>query len=209
MRTIRKCLIWLNIWRVLPAYLCYLTCKFTDKCRMDLDAWVCREEEAMEGSRLWQLGYFLVNQKECRNIFLNRLRRNPGMYAMNRFLFPPLETCYVSMPPEKLGGGFSFQHGFSTIVSAEEIGENCRVNQQVTIGYDGDRAPVLGDNVRVCAGAILIGDIHVGTGAIIGAGAVVVHDVPPGATVVGQAARVVRTRELTGESKAYASDFAK
>lgn len=196
MRTIRKYLVWLNIWRVLPGYLCFLTCKFAEKCRMDLDAWICYEEEASEGSRLWQFGYFLVNQRECRNIFLNRLRRNPGMYLLNRVLFPPLQTCYVSMPPEKLGGGFSLEHGFSTIVSAESIGANCRVNQQVTIGFNGPgRAPVLGNDVRVTAGAIVVGDIHVGDGAIIGAGAVVVHDVPAHATVVGQAARVVRIRE--------------
>lgn len=121
------------------------------------------------------------------------------MYMLNRLLFPPLETCYVSMPPEKLGGGFSLQHGFSTIVSAEEIGVNCRVNQQVTIGYSGNYAPVLGDNVRVCAGSIVIGPIHVGDGAVIGAGSVFVHDVPPGATVVGQAARVIKLREQSGE----------
>lgn len=161
---------------------------------MDLDAWIRYEEEAQKGSRLWQFGFFLVNQKECRNIFLNRLRRNPGMYLLNSVLFPPLQTCYVSMPPEKLGGGFSLQHGFSTIVSAEEIGKNCRVNQQVTIGYSGEYAPILGDNVRVTAGAIIVGNVHVGDGARIGAGAVVVHDVPPYATVVGQAARVVRQR---------------
>lgn len=194
MRTIRKYLVWLNIWRVFPAYLCFLTGKFREKGQMDLDAWIRYEEEARKGSRLWQFGFFLVNQKECRNIFLNRLRRNPGMYLLNSVLFPPLQTCYVSMPPEKLGGGFSLQHGFSTIVSAEEIGKNCRVNQQVTIGYSGEYAPILGDNVRVTAGAIIVGNVHVGDGARIGAGAVVVHDVPPYATVVGQAARVVRQR---------------
>ena len=193
MKTIRKYLVWLNIWRVLPAYLFYLTCKFKDKCRMDLDQWIIYEPETTGGSRLWQFGYCLVNIKECRNIFLNRLRRNPFMYVLTRILFSPLQTCYVSMPPEKLGGGFSLEHGFSSIVSAAEIGQRCRVNQQVTIGHVGpDKAPILGEDVRVTAGAIIIGDVHIGNGAVIGAGAVVVHDVPPYATVVGNAARVVK-----------------
>lgn len=80
-------------------------------------------------------------------------------------------------------------HGFATIVSAKEIGENCRVFQQVTKGYRGSDAPVIGDNVMITAGAIVIGDIHVGNGARIRAGAVVTRDVPKGATVAGVPAR--------------------
>jgi serine O-acetyltransferase len=53
------------------------------------------------------------------------------------------------------------------------------------------RHPTLGDGVTVGANATLIGDITVGDGATVGAGAVVTEDVPPGATVVGNPARVV------------------
>ena len=98
------------------------------------------------------------------------------------------------MPPEKIGGGFSLQHGFSTIIAAKEIGTHCHINQQVTIGYVGNDAPIIGDHVLVAAGAIVIGDIHIGNGSRIGAGAVVVHDVPDYATVVGPAAQVVKIR---------------
>jgi serine O-acetyltransferase len=195
MAKIRKMLVWLNLWRVLPAYLVFCTNKFRDKCAEDLAEWVRYEAEATEKSTMMRLGYFLVNCKECRNIFQNRLRRNPLSYLAMRVLFPPLESCYISMPPEDLGGGFSLQHGFSTIVSAKTMGKRCRVNQQVTIGHVGLEAPVIGDDVRISAGAIVIGGITVGSGSMIGAGSVVVKDVPENATVVGTAARVIKIRE--------------
>ena len=195
MAKIRRFLVWLNLWRVLPAYVLFLTNKFRDKCDEDLAEWVRYEAEACQKSKLLRFGYFMVNCKECRNIFQNRLRRNPIMYMTVRMLFPPLESCYISMPPEDLGGGFSLQHGFSTIVSAKSMGKRCRVNQQVTIGHVGLDAPVIGDDVRITAGAIVVGKIHVGDGAMIGAGAVVVKDVPANATVVGTAARVIKIRE--------------
>lgn len=195
MAKVRKVLIWLNLWRVLPAYLVFRTNKFKDRCAEDLAEWVRYEAEADQKTQLMRLGYFLVNCKECRNIFQNRLRRNPIQYMTMRVLFPPMESCYISMQPEDIGGGFSLQHGFSTIVSAKTIGKRCRVNQQVTIGHVGLDAPVIGDDVRITAGAIVVGKIHIGNGATIGAGAVVVKDVPENATVVGTAARVVKIRE--------------
>lgn len=195
MAKVRKVLIWLNLWRVLPAYLVFRTNKFKDRCAEDLAEWVRYEAEADQKTQLMRLGYFLVNCKECRNIFQNRLRRNPIQYMTVRVLFPPMESCYISMQPEDIGGGFSLQHGFSTIVSAKTIGKRCRVNQQVTIGHVGLDAPVIGDDVRITAGAIVVGKIHIGNGATIGAGAVVVKDVPENATVVGTAARVVKIRE--------------
>ena len=80
-------------------------------------------------------------------------------------------------------------HGFV------RMGDDCTIRQGVTIGNKSKDAPllspVLGDEVDVGAGAILLGDIFVGDGARIGANAVVVRDVAPGATVVGVPARQV------------------
>ena len=75
MAKVRKVLIWLNLWRVLPAYLVFWTNKFKDRCAEDLAEWVRYEAEADQKTQLMRLGYFLVNCKECRNIFQNRLRR--------------------------------------------------------------------------------------------------------------------------------------
>ena len=181
----------INMWRILPAYYCFRHNRFRQKCEEDFQVWVEYFPVVEKKSRLLQFGFLLINQKEIRNIFLNRLHRNPVMFAVVRILFAPLESLYINMPPEHIGGGFSIQHGFSTIIAAKKIGERCRIFQQVTVGYNGDDNPVIGDGVVITAGAIVIGDVNVGKNAVIGAGAVVVKDVPEGSTVVGVPARVV------------------
>ena len=182
---------YVNIWRTLPAFLALKLNRFRRECEEDLAVWVQYFTVVKGCCPLTQLGFILVNHKETRNIFLNRLHRNPFMYLVIRIMFPPLDSLYINMPPEKIGGGFSVQHGFSTIIAAKEIGKNCRVFQQVTIGYNEEENPVIGDNVHITAGAIVIGGLHVGNNAVIGAGAVVVRDVPDGTTVAGVPARVI------------------
>jgi serine O-acetyltransferase len=87
---------------------------------------------------------------------------------------------------EQIGGGMSSFHGFATIIIARRIGQDFLFAQQVTVGYD-DRGgtPIIGDRVRVGAGAIVIGPITIGDDAVVGAGAVVVKDVAPGTVVAG------------------------
>ena len=77
-----------------------------------------------------------------------------------------------------------------------EIGTNVTLYQGVTLGgtgfATGKRHPTVEDNVTIGAGAVLLGPITVGHGAKIGAGSVVIHDVPPNATVVGNPGHPVR-----------------
>ncbi len=76
-----------------------------------------------------------------------------------------------------------------------EIGDDCRLRQNITMGVrktgEFDGCPTLGRNVDVGAGAVILGGITVGDGAAIGANAVVVKDVPPGALAVGVPARII------------------
>jgi serine O-acetyltransferase len=73
------------------------------------------------------------------------------------------------------------------------IGNNVRIDQQVTIGirWDEDTAPIIGNNVRIGAGAKVLGSIRIGNNVRIGANAVVLTDVPDGATAVGVPARIL------------------
>jgi serine O-acetyltransferase len=107
------------------------------------------------------------------------------------WLHPVFLNLYILTP--KIGPGLRIQHGFSTIIAAKSIGKNFWINQQVTIGYTNDYdCPVIGDNVTINAGAIVIGDIKIGNNSIIGAGAVVTKNVPPNCTVVGNPARIIK-----------------
>ena len=62
----------------------------------------------------------------------------------------------------------------------------------MTIGYNGDEAPIIDDNVTITAGAIVIGNVHIGQNAIIAAGAVVTHDVNESEVVAGVPARLIK-----------------
>ncbi len=77
-----------------------------------------------------------------------------------------------------------------------EVGENVTMYQGVTLGgtgfATGKRHPTVEDNVTIGSGAKLLGPITIGHGAKIGANAVVIHDVPPNSTVVGNPGHTVR-----------------
>ncbi|MBV8602602.1 MAG: serine O-acetyltransferase [Candidatus Eremiobacteraeota bacterium] len=100
-------------------------------------------------------------------------------------------------PGAVIGDGFFIDHGMGVVIGATTIvGKNVTLYQGVTLGgtslHEGKRHPTLCDNVVVGIGAAVLGDILVGENAKIGAGSVVVRDVPDGATVVGIPGRVVQ-----------------
>jgi serine O-acetyltransferase len=100
-------------------------------------------------------------------------------------------------PAAKIGGEFFIDHGSGVVIGeTAEIGERVTLYQGVTLGgtglQPGKRHPTLGDNVTVGSGAKLLGPISVGDGAKIGANTVVVEDVPPGSTVVGNPGHPVK-----------------
>lgn len=91
----------------------------------------------------------------------------------------------------EIGGGLLMPHPNGVVVHPlSKIGPNCLLMQQTTLGVGRSGVPpTLGGNVDVGAGAKIIGAVHVGDHAIIGANAVVVRDVPAGSVVVGVPAR--------------------
>ena len=101
-------------------------------------------------------------------------------------------------PGAKIGRGLFIDHGMGIVIGETAvIGDNCTIYHGVTLGGRGHskgerRHPVIGDNVLVGAGAKLLGPITVGNDVSIGANAVVLHDIPDYATVVGVPGKVVR-----------------
>lgn len=100
-------------------------------------------------------------------------------------------------PGATIGRGLFIDHGMGVVIGeTTEIGDNCTLYQNVTLGGTGKdhgkRHPTLGDNVLVGAGAKVLGPFRVGDNARVAAGAVVLDAVPDNATAVGVPARVVR-----------------
>ncbi|WP_281069983.1 serine O-acetyltransferase [Pelomicrobium methylotrophicum] len=99
-------------------------------------------------------------------------------------------------PGARIGRRFFIDHGMGVVIGeTAEIGDDCTLYHGVTLGgtswNKGKRHPTLGKGVVIGAGAKVLGPITIGDGAKIGSNAVVVKDVPPGATVVGIPARLV------------------
>ena len=100
-------------------------------------------------------------------------------------------------PGATIGEGLFIDHGMGVVIGeTAEIGNNVTLYQDVTLGGTGKdvgkRHPTIGDNVVVGSGAKVLGPFTVGEGSKIGASAVVLKEVPPHCTVVGNPGRVVR-----------------
>jgi serine O-acetyltransferase len=100
-------------------------------------------------------------------------------------------------PSARIGREFFIDHGTGVVIGeTAEIGDRVTLYQGVTLGGTGfargKRHPTIQDNVTIGSGAKLLGPITVGHGAKIGANSVVVHDVPPNSTVVGNPGHPVR-----------------
>lgn len=100
-------------------------------------------------------------------------------------------------PGARIGRRFFIDHGMGVVIGeTAEIGDDVLIYQGVVLGGTSlekkKRHPTVEDNVVIGAGAILLGPITIGRGALIGAGSVVIKSVPPGATVVGVPGRVIK-----------------
>ena len=104
-------------------------------------------------------------------------------------------------PGAQIGKGLFIDHGNGVIIGETTIiGDNCTLYQGVTLGgtgkEQGKRHPTLGNNVMVSAGAKVLGSFKIGDNSKIGAGSVVLEEVPPNSTVVGVPGRVVKRKDV-------------
>lgn len=127
------------------------------------------------------------------------------MQGSRRAGIAPLEMLFnklnVTFGGAIIGRGAEFGEEFVLIHSQGVVingavrgGKGVHIEHQVTIGAEGRSSPIIGDNVFIGAGAKVVGPVTVGSGARVGANAVVVHDVPEATTVVGVPAKPVKSK---------------
>ena len=191
---LKKILFWLQITYIFPTILPFLLTNQKEIIIADLRKWIefLGWEQRNEKIQLLSL---LFQAKEFRNLYYFRLFKGNlfGKILAYLIAFFYRQSSYLFLDrSSKIGAGLFIQHGFSTIVMAD-IGKNCWINQQVTIGYkDKKGRPTIGDNVRITAGAKVIGKISIGNNVTVGANAVVVKDVPDNCVVVGVPAYIIK-----------------
>jgi serine O-acetyltransferase len=116
-----------------------------------------------------------------------------------------LTTGIEIHPGAEIGDGLFVDHGMGVVIGETSvIGDNCHLYQGVTLGGSSTkrvkRHPTLGNHVIVGAGAKIIGAVNIGDGAKIGAGSVVVTNVPANATVVGVPGHIVAYADANNET---------
>ena len=178
----------LNLWRLIPAYL--IVCASNNKAIIfeEIQHWK-KCTRRTEKARFDIFSSLMLELKEYRTLLQYRLG---GGYSklLLKMLFPGMDTLYINTP--EIGPRLFIQHGFATNISAKRIGSDCWINQQVTIGYTFDsEPPVIGNGVRISAGAKVLGQIEIGDNAIIAANAAVVKSVEENMVVGGVPAKII------------------
>ena len=116
------------------------------------------------------------------------------LYILEKIKYRRLQVKYGIIIGHQLnvGGGFHIEHWGGIVISAPVcIGKNFEIRQNTTIGQSKGKYPVIGNNVKVGTGAVVIGGISIGDNSVIGAGAVVVDSFPENSIIVGVPAKMI------------------
>ena len=166
-----------------------------DVAACDVDAVLRRDPASDTGLTvlLNQKGFQAISAYRLASVLWRRERRALARYLQGQVS----RTLGVDIHPAcRLGKGAMFDHATGIVIGETSvIGDGVSLLQGVTLGgtgkEKGDRHPKVGNSVLIGAGATLLGNITIGDEARIGAGSVVLMDVPPHATAVGVPARVI------------------
>lgn len=148
------------------------------------------------GSVIDILKYLFLGRNHCFNYsFLLRLSsRKNFLFPLALLMHKHLSVKYGIHIPRttKIGYGFYIGHGIGIVINGGTvIGNNVNISHFLSIGTNNDKPATIGDNVYIGPNVCIVEDVRVGNNSTIGAGAVVVKDVPDNATVAGVPAKVI------------------
>ena len=158
---------------------------------------------------LYFKGFHAVQAHRINHWLWNSGRRTMAYFLQNR----ASEVFGVDIhPAARFGHGIMFDHGTGIVIGETAVlGNDISILHGVTLGGSGkeggDRHPKIGDGVMIGANASILGNIRINENAKIGAGSVVVNDVPPFTTVVGVPAKMVGSKSKVKPSEEMVQDF--
>lgn len=201
MHKVKKAYLYVSLIRSLPLLLLFNITSQKTIINEDIARWIkIHKLEHLNYSKFMYLHLLVLTIPEFRNLLFFRCRDRYFLNSINKIIYPRLKSLYIT--DNNIGGGLYIQHGFSTVITANTIGENCWINQQVTIGWvEGEGCPTIGNGVYIYAGAVVIGNINIGDNSIIGANTTIVKNVPQNCTVVGSPAYIIKRNGIKVHEK--------
>ncbi len=177
-------------------FICFKLAKIDDVVIADFEKYASIYRFSFSGKiTYFNFCHYLIRCKEYRNVFYARISGVASklhIHSLLNIFLPKYPTLFIPTPGHKIGKAFYVEHGYSTVIRARSIGDNCQVNQNVTIGGSlGSGVPKIGNNVKIFTGAVVVGNIEIGDNVIIGANATVVKDVPSNSTIVASKSRYI------------------
>lgn len=124
----------------------------------------------------------------------------PAYWMLHHYEYKYGIHCNTNIP---IGKGFCVVHGGAVYLNCRSIGENVTIHQSVTVGenYGISGLPVIEDNVAVFAGAVVVGDITLHEGCLIGANAFVSRSIPANCVAGGVPAKIIKQKENMASPK--------
>ena len=187
---IRLFMAFLFCWLYLPHFLIYA---FMNKKKINADIDRYASTYSIRLNHFFWLVFLIHQNWAFRTLFYYRIG---PVWSMLIGWWRPKDRYFDISFTSDIEGGAYFAHPRSTGINANHIGKNFSARQLTTLGNkrDGDNAnrPWIGDNVTLGTNVTIIGAIHIGNNVTIGAGSVVVKDVPDNAVVVGNPARIIK-----------------
>lgn len=180
----------LFFWLYIPHFLCLLLIRKRENYRF---LWEDVSRFPSPCYVNWMTLLFLLhNNSYFRSLFYYRI--GPVRTLLIGW-YRPGNRYFILSWRTKIEGGFYFAHPYATILNAERIGENFSCIHCTTLGEKGVERPIIGDHVSLGANVTIIGKVRIGNNVTIGAGSVVVKDIPDNCIVAGNPARIIRKLE--------------